>query len=591
MIRKQGSPTQVLSMGNIVSIALQLCQVKGGGYFLTSLLANLWLTLTTIGVVIAIAIVSIFIVFAVRADPSSASWLPAVIVLLLLASPILLFAIARYTASGGLLSRQMFRVLQQQEEAIAEARQAVFPRVWVFARSLIWSAIVMLASYIVLGALAYLVYLGIATLLVVLPGLKVSPQTSFTLGAVFLIGILLLVLLFVLALYYVAARLALVDVVLALETQVTGIGAVGRSWQLTQGAAWRTLTVLFIGSVVTTPAAILSSILNTISVIPVVGLVFGVAVFPFWQSIKAVLYYDLRSRKEGINFDLEAPTTLPGRFLKRVCLQTPESVELDFALAGIGSRAYAWVIDQILIYLGLSLLTLMGAYVYVYVVYPWLLESFPDGATKVRQWSIALYVLVTFIIYNGYYIIFETVWQGQTPGKRIAQIRVVQDNGQPIGVKEASLRSLIQTVDFGLFLIGSFLVTFGRSEKRLGDMAAGTLVIQDEQARRKATPNLQDQIGSASQKAAQTLLQSDNLRVISPDQYMTIREFLQQREQLSPPARVRSASKLVTQVKEMMPQSLPLDIRLTDEEFLEAVYLAYRRTRRSERDSDAEGTL
>jgi uncharacterized RDD family membrane protein YckC len=591
MVRKQGSPTQVLSMGNIVSIALQLCRVKGGNYFLTSLLANLWLTLTMIGVFVAIAIASVFVVIGISTtpNPSPANFLPVVIGILLLVSPVLLFALARFTASGGLLSRQMFRVLQQQEEAIAEARQAVFPRVWVFARSLLWSALVITASYLGLGAIAYLVYLGVATLLVLVRPIDVSPQTSFTVGVVVVIGILLLGLLFLLALSWVAARLALVDVVVALETQVTGIGAIGRSWRLTQGAAWRTLTVLFIGSVVTTPAALLSSILNTISVIPVVGLVFGVAVFPFWQSIKAVLYYDLRSRKEGINFDLEAPTTLPARFLKRVCLQTPESVELDFALAGIGSRAYGWLIDQILIYLGLSLLTLGGAYVYIYVVYPWLQEAFPDAVSRVGQWSIALYLLLTFVIYNGYYIIFETIWQGQTPGKRIAQIRVVQDNGQPIGIKEASLRSLIQTVDFGLFFIGSFLVTFSRSEKRLGDMAAGTLVIQDEQARRKAAPNLQDQIGQASQQAAQTLLQSDNLRTISPDQYLTIREFLQQREQLSPPARVRSASKLAGQVKEMMPNAPPLDIRLTDEEFLEAVYLAYRRTRQSA--SDPESNL
>lgn len=589
----RGSPTQTLSTGNIVSIALQLYRANGSAYFLTSLLANLWLFLMSIGLffgVLILFVIAFMVIVRNRTDSFLEMLLGNIglilfftVIGLLVVTPCLLFALGRFTASGGFLSRQMFRVLQQQEEAIATARQQIFPRVWRFVRGILWSGLALTLTYIVLGLVGFVGYLGITPWILTLADLKVSDELSFLLGVLAVIGGLILILLFLLAISYVAARLLLVDVVLALEDQVTALDSLVRSWQLTRGQVWRTLTVLFIGSMILTPAMILSSLANAISVIPVTGLVFNVLALPFWQAIKAVLYYDLRSRNEGMTFDLESASTLPARFLKRVCLQTPESIELDFALAGIGSRTLAWVIDQMLIYLSLALLTLGGAYIYIYAIYPAVLENLPQTSDEINQWTIALYLLLSFVLYNGYYIIFETLWQGQTPGKRVGQIRVVRDNGQPIGMKEAALRSLLQTVDFSLLFIGAFLIAFSRSEKRLGDMAAGTLVIQDEQNRRQTAP-LPEQTDSASQRIAQALLQSGNLRDLTPDQYLTIRDFLQHRHELATEPRQRSASKLAAQVKAVVlaPEHPTPDVQATDEDFLEAVYLAYRRARKAD---------
>jgi uncharacterized RDD family membrane protein YckC len=595
--RGQGSPTQSLSTGNIVSIALQLYRANGSAYFLTSLLANLWLFLMSIGIGVGALILIIVAVMTIFRSSNRdfvamlVDQLGLIILFtglgLLILTPFLLYALARFTASGGFLSRQMFKVLQQQEEAIALARQQIFPRVWRYARGILWTGLVLTLTYLFLGLVGYVGYLAIAPWILTLADLQVSDQLSFLLGILAVVSALILLMLFFLAISYVAARLLLVDVVLALEDQVTALGSLTRSWQLTQGHAWRTLTVLFIGSVILTPAMILSSLLNAISVLPVMGLTLNVLIFPFWQAIKAVLYYDLRSRNEGMKFDLEASSTLPARFLKRVALQTPESIELDFALAGIGSRTLAWIIDQMILYLGLFLLTLGGAYIYLYAIYPWILQNLGLTDEQINQWAIALYLLVNFVLYNGYYIIFETIWQGQTIGKRVAQIRVVRDNGQPIGIKEAALRSLLQAVDFGLLFIGVFLITFNRSEKRLGDMAAGTLVIQDEQARQPPPKSLANAAGSVSQQIAQTLLESEHLRNLTPDQYLIIRDFLQHRQDLAPEPRLRSASKLAEQVKAVvMPAPASPELKIGDEDFLEAVYLAYRRARKEKSEAD-----
>ncbi len=147
------------------------------------------------------------------------------------------------------------------------------------------------------------------------------------------------------------------------------------------------------------------------------------------------------------------------RFFNRVTLQTPESVELEFTLAGIGNRALALVIDY----------TVLSASLTVFII-AWSLFSiqmsdFVNITGNSRLWLVAIALIVSFCIFTGYFILFETLWQGQTPGKRFAKIRVIRDDGRPIGLQQATLRSLLRAVDDTLFL-GAFMIILSRREKR-----------------------------------------------------------------------------------------------------------------------------
>jgi uncharacterized RDD family membrane protein YckC len=573
---QKGGSTQTLSAGNIVTIALRLYLANGGAYLLTSLLANLWVFLIFLGVFIAWIPAGIAIVASAQ-DRNWQLLAITLLVVLVVSVPAVLFAIARFTATGGLLSRQMFKVLQQQTETPEESRQQVFPRIWVYARGVIWTGLFMTLIYIVLLFVGYLLYLAIwPFILGFFNSLQLDTQIGVTLLVIAVIVLLLTALAVLLLLTYIGARLLFFDVVLALEERVLGLRSVTRSWELTQSQGWFAMTVLFISSIILIPAGFVASLLNVVLVLPIAGVFFNIASFPFWQALKAVMYYHLRSRNEGLDFDLEAPLALPKRFLRRVCLQTPESIELDLALAGIGSRALGWLVDQVIVYVVLTLLTLGGAYLYLYTLYPWMVINFPAGAERLSQWVVALYILFVFVLNNGYYIIFETAWQGQTPGKRLAQIRVVQDNGRPIGLKEAGLRSILQVIDFGFFYIGVFLVAFNRSEKRVGDLAAGTLVIQDQQMPRQA-PAIAVNNQTALDQLLPVLQREANVTALMPDQFLLIRNFLKQRDQFTPAVRQQSAQKLALQVRErVLLEGQILSVEASDEGFLEAVYLAYR---------------
>jgi hypothetical protein len=90
-------------------------------------------------------------------------------------------------------------------------------------------------------------------------------------------------------------------------------------------------------------------------------------------------------------------------------------------------------------------------------------------------------VLVVFILFWGYFAIFEAVWNGQTPGKRAGRLRVIRRTGQPIGASEAMVRNLIRIVDFmpGFYGVGLISMFIDKEARRLGDFAAGTIIIRE----------------------------------------------------------------------------------------------------------------
>ncbi|MEB3309474.1 MAG: RDD family protein [Snowella sp.] len=258
------------------------------------------------------------------------------------------------------------------------------------------------------------------------------------------------------------------------------------------------------------------------------------------------------------------------RFFNKVSLQTPESVELDFTLAGIGNRAYALVID--LVILGLILIVaLIGGALFSYFLYEVIQISNWIPEATLGLWLLAIQLLIMFTIYVGYFVFFETLWQGQTPGKRIVKIRVVRDDSRPIGLPQATLRALLRPIDDFLSL-GAFFIIFGKQEKRLGDWLAGTLVIQDAQ-------NLSSEklkISPEAENLAEILLQDAAIAELLPEDFGIIREYLQRREAMIPQSRRELSVKLAYQAKDLIQlQELPNGISANT--FLEAIYLAYQK--------------
>jgi uncharacterized RDD family membrane protein YckC len=257
------------------------------------------------------------------------------------------------------------------------------------------------------------------------------------------------------------------------------------------------------------------------------------------------------------------------RLFNRITLLTPESVELEFTLAGIGSRALALLIDYHIVAFTLIvfwlLLTFVAGQLLDY------LDALSVNYDDLPVWLLAIAILVTFTIATGYFVFFEVTWQGQTIGKRFAKIRVIRDDGRPIGLPQAALRALLRPIDDILF-IGAFFILLGKKEKRIGDWVAGTLVVQEVRPVVKAAIA----ISQASANLAAELPQTTNLSKLLPDDFAVIREYLQRRNFMERNAKSELSLQLARQARNLISlETIPQG--LTSDEFLEAVYLAYQK--------------
>ncbi len=249
-------------------------------------------------------------------------------------------------------------------------------------------------------------------------------------------------------------------------------------------------------------------------------------------------------------------------FLKRVRSQTPESVELEFTLAGVGSRTQALVVDYLIWSFILVILLVIWAFLLIQVT--WLQSD------TIRPWFFAIQLLILFVVYIGYFVVFETLWRGQTPGKRYAKIRVIRDDGRNVGLQQSILRSLLRPIDDILFL-GLLLIVFTAQEKRLGDLVAGTIVIQEGQA---TASQQQFTLSPEAQSLATRLLEIGQIVALTPEEFATIRRYLDRYPSLTPAAKIQVSDRLAQRVLEIIKladRPPTLDRHLT----IEAVYLAY----------------
>ncbi len=261
------------------------------------------------------------------------------------------------------------------------------------------------------------------------------------------------------------------------------------------------------------------------------------------------------------------------RFFNRTTLQTPESVDLEFTLAGIGNRAWALLIDYTILLIGVLALVLVFQVIASQL--PEVAPALRGSSQDPRLWLLVGFGLALFFMVIGYFVGFETLWQGQTPGKRFAKIRVIRDDGRPVGILQATLRALLRSID-DVSSLGFFLIVWGKREKRLGDWVAGTLVIQEEQPVAAAMFS----VSPSAQSLADELLQSAQLSLLLPDDFAVIREYLQRRRGLTAEAKTRLAQQLAQQVLGVIHlEKVPA--QASSELFLEAIYLAYQQQARA----------
>lgn len=167
---------------------------------------------------------------------------------------------------------------------------------------------------------------------------------------------------------------------------------------------------------------------------------------------------------------------------EKISVKTPEFVSITFQPAGLGSRAAAFIIDQMIIFI-LHIILLFALlfsvelfdifdYVYLYLS---------------NYFLLAIFIILIFIIQFGYFIILEFKTGGRTIGKRLVGIRVVQDNGHSITFLSSFIRNTVRLIDalpVGYF-IGLVMIFAHAKHKRLGDIAAGTIVVHERKRKGK----------------------------------------------------------------------------------------------------------
>jgi uncharacterized RDD family membrane protein YckC len=153
----------------------------------------------------------------------------------------------------------------------------------------------------------------------------------------------------------------------------------------------------------------------------------------------------------------------PGHF-DGLFIATPERVSFSYQLAGLGSRFMAQFLDLVILTVAMVVL------------------SAGSSAIGLGGPTTALILIIgSFVLVNGYFVFFEGLWSGQTPGKRAARLRAVGDAGQPITFEQALMRNLVRNLDFlpAFYGVGIVALFANGRGKRLGDMAAGTVVVRE----------------------------------------------------------------------------------------------------------------
>ncbi|MBV8693063.1 MAG: RDD family protein [Actinobacteria bacterium] len=237
------------------------------------------------------------------------------------------------------------------------------------------------------------------------------------------------------------------------------------------------------------------------------------------------------------------------RYEDVISIDTPEGVPLELTLAGVGSRFLAAIVDSAIQFATILLIVVIVSAL---------------GASGTVT---AGGVVLSFLVFFGYDILFEVKSSGRTPGKRLTGLRVVRRGGGPVGFRTSAVRNLLRLVDLlpGMYFVGIISVLATKQNQRLGDLAAGTLVLREIKATvpiapvAVATPELQDEVATW------------DVSGVTADELATVRRFLERRPGLAPAARTQLAEELT---RRLYPKVVGPPPEVAAEHFLEQLVAA-----------------
>jgi uncharacterized membrane protein SpoIIM required for sporulation/uncharacterized RDD family membrane protein YckC len=244
------------------------------------------------------------------------------------------------------------------------------------------------------------------------------------------------------------------------------------------------------------------------------------------------------------------PTSTAQRLNDRqVDVETPEHVAIGYELADLGSRFTALLIDRLI------LLLAQGG-VFLAAILAWM--SMGGKGKLLGGMGLAIAIAAFFVLQWGYFILYEGLRDGQTPGKRWMGIRVVQDGGYPVTIEGAAVRNLMRIIDaqpIPSCMVGGLSMTLHPQTKRLGDMAAGTVVVRDR--------------GQRIPEEAPPAAAAQGPPRLSDKEFAALSMFVERRGDLDPAVRGQLSRTLMARLARPFAED-PRRTRLSSEEFLVA---------------------
>lgn len=227
-------------------------------------------------------------------------------------------------------------------------------------------------------------------------------------------------------------------------------------------------------------------------------------------------------------------------------IETPERVPLEFALASIGNRFLACAVDhaiQILVLIALVIVSsLAGQF-----------NLLKDGWSAAPQWVQAVLIILIFLLQFGYFALFEWRWRGQTPGKRLLKLRAIREDGRPLTFWEAAARNLLRLFDMfppPFYSIGLVSVFVSRTDQRIGDLFAGTIVVRE---RAEQAPTFEEVFNApvsdpALRRAFKPVMFAGDVKLLNEREIEVIETFLRRRWDLTDRTREWMAWRVATPV-------------------------------------------
>lgn len=225
---------------------------------------------------------------------------------------------------------------------------------------------------------------------------------------------------------------------------------------------------------------------------------------------------------------------------RRVEIETPEHVAVGYDLADLGSRFTALVIDGVIL---LSVTLAIGFAV------PLIANWLGPPPAMIASVGLAVLVLLIFGILYGYFVYYEGLRDGQTPGKRRMRIRAVHEGGYPLTVRGAAIRNLLRLVDMqpvGSWAIGGVTMMLHPRTKRLGDMAADSVVVRERKTEvlpEEAAPVEDLDYGASG------ISDVAGTPDLADDEFAVLARYMDRREELKPNTRRRIAGRLAERLE------------------------------------------